>query len=71
MQQDYEKEEVEMPEFRFKDNRQTINLMLAKPGGILAIIVEQTRAATQNIDDLAGNENPFSSFYLKIYTDLL
>lgn len=54
LKQDYEEEEVEMPEFHFKDNRQAMNLMLAKPDGILAIIEEQTRTGPQEIDDLSG-----------------
>ena len=47
-------EDVDMPEFHFKDNREAMNLMLAKPDGILAIIEEVTRTGTGERDDLAG-----------------
>lgn len=43
-----------MPEFHFKDNREAMNVMLAKPNGILAIIEEQTRAGAVELDNLAG-----------------
>ncbi len=40
--------------FSFKDNRDTLNAMLSKPEGLLAVIDEQSRAPDANVETLAG-----------------
>lgn len=47
-----------MGSFSFKDNRETLNAMLSKPDGLLAVIDEQSRMADSDPDTLLGI--PFS-----------
>ena len=53
-----------MENFSFKDNRETLNAMLCKPDGVLAVIDEQSRTADGDADSLSGN-----IFYLDLLSN--
>ena len=50
-----------MEDFDFKDNHPMVMAMLAKPDGLLAIIDEQSRSSTADVNILAGE----SLFHLR------
>lgn len=54
IQQDYKDEGIRMSNFDFKDNRNTLNAMLSKPDGLLAVIDEQSRLPDADMDSLLG-----------------
>lgn len=54
MQQDYKEEGIRMNNFDFKDNRITLNAMLSKPDGLLAVIDEQSRLPDSDVNSLLG-----------------
>ena len=53
-QDDYKAEGIIMDDFQFQDNRPLLNVVLAKPNGILSFLDEQARNPEGNTSTFAG-----------------